>query len=252
MMRQLRQFLAKLATTLDIDPRGLKNVTKINEFFRARRTWLASGGRIDEYLPILGESRSAAGQARGHYFHMDLFVASKIAQQSPQRHVDIGSRIDGFIAHVASFRTVDVLDIRPAQIDGHPQIKFILGDLMDIDVEAIGQTDSLSCLHVIEHIGLGRYGDSIDPNGHLLAADNLLKLLKPNGRLYLACPIGKPRTVFNAHRVFQGDFWPRVLGDRLDLLDFSFIDDNGDLHINAHPEHTFDLSYGCGIYTFKN
>jgi cyclopropane fatty-acyl-phospholipid synthase-like methyltransferase len=92
-------------------------------------------------------------------------VARWVYENRPIRHLDIGSRTDGFIAHVAVFREVEMLDIRDIQ-SNVKNIVFNLEDLMQLPEELVGRFDSVSSLHAIEHFGLGRYGDPIDANGH--------------------------------------------------------------------------------------
>ena len=117
-------------------------------------------------LPILTEWNETSGSL-GAYFFQDQLVARWIHDATPTRHVDVGSRIDGFIGSLSVFREVEVIDIRP-QPEAVHHVKFHQIDLMEDLPEAwVGATDSLSCLHTIEHFGLGRYGDPIDPQGHL-------------------------------------------------------------------------------------
>ena len=152
-------------------------------------------------LPILTEWNESSGHLGG-YFHQDLTVARWIRDAAPSRHVDVGSRIDGFVGNLAVFRPVEVIDIRPqqARIDG---VTFHRLDLMKPLSEAwIGSADSLSCLHTIEHFGLGRYGDPLDPLGHLKGLQQLKQIVRPGGVIYLSTPIGIERLEFNAHRVF--------------------------------------------------
>jgi len=153
-------------------------------------------------LPMLGEWREASGNLGG-YFFQDRLVARWIYDDAPVRHIDIGSRIDGFIGHLSVFRQVDVLDIRPQKID-IPGVRFHQLDLTkplnDLWIEC---AESLSCLHTIEHFGLGRYGDELDPLGHLKGLDQITRILKPGGRFYLSTPIGRERIEFNAHRIFS-------------------------------------------------
>ena len=71
--------------------------------------------------PCLTDRFEESGAARGHYFHQDLLVAQRIFDSAPARHVDMGSRIDGFVAHVASFREPEQRDLRenlPFERDG--------------------------------------------------------------------------------------------------------------------------------------
>jgi SAM-dependent methyltransferase len=124
-----------------------------------------------------------------------------IYQAKPVRHVDIGSRFDGFVAHVASYREIEVIDIRPIQAV-IPGVVFMRMDMMSSKVTMENYCDSISCLHALEHFGLGRYGDPLDPEGHVKGLQNIAKLLKLSGRLYLSVPVGVERIEFNANRVF--------------------------------------------------
>lgn len=235
---------------LGIDPRRLKDVRHLRRYMRDRRQWLTRGGAIDVNFPILGDFNQSAGTASGHYFHMDLLIARLIADAKPERHLDVGSRIDGFVAHVAAFRSIEIMDIRPIEIPSHPQISFVQGDLMLAQSDTVGQVDSLSCLHVLEHIGLGRYGDPIDPTGHLNAFSNLVELVAPGGIFYFAAPVGQGKVMFNAHRVFDPTAVPLWEADKLELKRFDYVDDAGALHLRAKPSEAAHLDYGCGIYTF--
>jgi hypothetical protein len=117
--------------------------------------------------------------------------------------------VDGLIGSLAVFREVEVLDIRP-QPSKVRNVKFHQVDLMqELGREWEACTDSLSCLHTIEHFGLGRYGDPLDPQGHLKGLRQLKRMVRPGGVLYLSTPIGRERVEFNAHRVFAPE---RLLG----------------------------------------
>jgi len=148
------------------------------------------GGIITQKRPILTDYTDQAGSANGHYFHQDLLVASFIFVSSPKNHIDIGSRIDGFVAHVASFRKIEVLDVRNLQDTGHQNISFRMLDLTSNNTTNSQISDSISCLHAIEHFGLGRYGDPIDPQGHIKGFNNILNMLENDGTLYISFPIG--------------------------------------------------------------
>lgn len=202
--------------------------------------------------PYPHEKKQQSGTAKGHYFHQDLLVARRIFESRPEKHVDVGSRVDGFVAHVAAFRPIEVLDIRP--MDSRVcNILFKQADLMSPPPEMAGYTDSLSCLHAIEHFGLGRYGDPIDFEGHLKGLNSLYIILKPGGTLYLSCPIGPQRIEFNAHRVFAVKYLLSLFEGKFNLRNFSYVDDRGDLHENVAMtadmlDANFGCQYGCGIF----
>lgn len=213
------------------------------------------GGNITHNYMILDDYKASAGSASGHYFHQDLLVASFIKKDNPIKHIDIGSRIDGFVAHVASFREIDVMDIRNLEISEHKNINFIQKDMMDKNSLEENITDSISCLHAIEHFGLGRYGDKIDINGHINGFNNIIKMLKSGGKLYISFPIGKRNEIhFNAHRVFHHNDifnWNESL-DNIILERFDFVDDRGKLNLNKNLNTDCkEIKFGCGIYTFK-
>jgi len=207
---------------------------------------------IKSFYPCLDDRYSKSGAATGHYFHQDLLVARRINDDNPIRHIDIGSRVDGFVAHVASFREIEVIDIR-SMTSKVKNIKFIRADMMNlVPHELIGSCDSLSCLHAIEHFGLGRYGEPINCNGYFSGFENLSLILKSGGKLYLSTPIGPQRIEFNAHRIFSLEYLLSCLSDKFRLNQFSYIDDSGDLHENVQLstgqiKNNFGCQYGCGV-----
>ena len=252
----LKNLKIKTARILSLIGINIKDILALKNYFRFRRDrkeWLRQGGKITKNFMLLQDYSDNAGSNKGHYFHQDLLVAKMIYDTKPKRHVDIGSRLDGFVAHVASFREIEVIDIRPLEKSSHQNIKFIQADMMNL--QKFPKTDSISCLHAIEHFGLGRYNDPIDIDGHIKGINNLVSMLEENGKLYISFPIGKTDEVhFNAHRVFH----PRsilknhIIRSQMELIRFDYVDDLGDLHLNNKIESTLGkLNYGCGIYTFK-
>lgn len=228
----------------------IRKLRKVRRYFADMRRFEEAGGRITHYFPILHDYNKQAGTATGHYFHQDLLVATFINEANPKRHIDVGSSIDGFVAHVAAFRTIEVLDIRALDDCGHERIKFMQANFMlPLNSELCEITDSLSCLHALEHFGLGRYGDPIDPDGHLKGFVNLHKMLKPSGTLYISFPIGASSVYFNAHRVFDPSEILKWSVGLFKLERFDYVDDSGNLHQRQVIENVPSLKYGCGIYT---
>lgn len=216
-----------------------------------RRYQSAASGRFplhwSQVQPILTDFRAEAGVAHGHYFRQDLWAARRIFAARPTLHVDVGSRIDGFVAHVLSFMPVTVVDIRPltSTIEG---LTFRQGDMCRLDFPS-DSIPSISCLHAIEHVGLGRYGDPIDPDGWLTAMRELGRVLAPGGRLYLGTPIGRERLAFNSERIFD----PRTVlaaFPSLRLVSFDAVDDGDRLVTNADPVRLAEASASCGLFEF--
>jgi hypothetical protein len=250
---KLLDFLRRLRNHVHI--KRLKS-QQLARFRKDRKKFVELGGTVFKDFIILSDWDKLAGEAKGHYFHQDLLVAQFIHQRNPRRHIDVGSRIDGFGAHVAAFRKIEILDIRPLPDTGHSNISFLAGDLMKSSPNREGITDSLSCLHVLEHFGLGRYGDPIDPTGHIKGFVNLIKMLKKEGLLYLSFPIGLQTQVhFNAHRVFHFQevlSWNQYSKVSYTVDRFDYVDDQGELHKQVELlNSSLDVKYGCGIYTIR-
>lgn len=255
MTKKYLKPIAKFLQTFGFDPRKTASLLYYPKFKKQLNEFKRLGGVVTNRYMILQDFADQAGTAGGHYFHQDLLVASFINQKNPIRHIDVGSRIDGFVAHVASFRKIEIIDVRSLKDTGHENIIFMKANLMAEQNCPTEITDSLSCLHVIEHFGLGRYGDPLDPNGHIKGFNNLLRMLKINGTLFISFPIGHQNEVhFNAHRVFHyKDIfkWANVI-DSVKLERFDYVDDTGNLHKNIDINNVeISVEYGCGIYTFK-
>lgn len=212
--------------------------------------------KISTLHPCLHDKSDNAGQGMGHYFNQDLLVAQKIFKNNPKKHVDIGSSVSGFVSNVASFREIEVFDIRPLKIN-IDNIIFKQQDLMELDENYINYTDSVSSLHVLEHFGLGRYGDPIDVDGYEKGFANIVKILKRGGIFYFSVPIGKEQRIeFNAHRVFSiRTILDLANKNDMEAISFSYVDDSGMLHKNINltknqVEKTLNLNWGCGIWEF--
>jgi hypothetical protein len=202
--------------------------------------------------PCPADRNTPNGETRGHYFWQDLYVAQRVFNAAPRHHVDVGSRVDGFVAHVASFRPLTVLDIRAAGISV-PNVTFVQCDLLHLRGDLVGTADSVSCLHALEHFGLGRYGDPLGQNLYEDGFSRLSELLTRGGTLYVSVPIGRQRVEFNAHRVFAVPTILDLAASHFDLERFSYIDDDGDFHMGVDPTalELPRLSYGCGIFEFR-
>ena len=206
-------------------------------------------GRI---YPCLNDKYKNNGSAKGEYFHQDLLVARRIYENKPKKHIDVGSSVAGFVSHVASFREITVIDIRPSIGKSH-NITFVQQDFMaELDKSLISSTDSLSCLHAMEHFGLGRYGDPLNYEGHIIGIENLYNVLKKKGKLYFSVPIGIPQRIeFHAHRKFSPKYLVDLFRGKFRIDYFSYVDGKGDLHENVDINefiHNYNDANGCGIF----
>lgn len=229
-------------------PAFIKNYLDFSRQYKASKKEF----QIESIYPCPADRYESGGVASGPYFHQDLLVARKIFINNPVKHVDIGSRVDGFVAHVASFRNVEVFDVREInnKVTG---IEFRKADLSSPDFNLINYCDSVSSLHAIEHFGLGRYGDTVDYYGYFKGLEHIYKMLIKGGKFYLSVPIGKQRIEFDAHRVFSIGYLLELFKDKYFLTSFSYVDDADNLHkdITLDDEaikNNCNCNYGCGIF----
>jgi SAM-dependent methyltransferase len=201
---------------------------------------------LGDLYPMLLDRSESAGVATGHYFHQDLWVARLVYASRTATHVDVGSRVDGFVAHCAVFTRVIYVDMRP--LPHVPNVRSITGTVTALPF-ASRSIDSLSCLHVLEHIGLGRYGDPIDPLGTERGCAELTRVLAPGGHLYIGIPIGRERVCFNAHRVHAPATVLRYFAG-LRLSASAVVDDSGNLRDPADPLAFADAEYACALLQF--
>jgi len=249
MLKALYRFLVSLS----INPKLIRTSLRGRPYFRRDlkeiREQLKGNNdfKIAFLYPILRDRFDSSGNL-GHYFYEDLTTAQRVFENNPVKHVDVGSRVDGFVAHIATFREIEVFDIREQEAKVK-NIKFVVADFTNIAPELHNYTDSLSSLNVIEHFGLGRYGDPIDVDGHLKGLDSMYKVLKPGGKFYFSTPMGFPQRIeFNAHRVFSLEYLLKVFEPRYNIDHFSYIDDKGNLYKNVtlDPEK-ITSSCGCRL-----
>lgn len=207
--------------------------------------------RLTDSIPVLFD-RSPFTPFDAHYFYQDNWFVRQLYLNRPETHVDIGSRVDT-VGHVAAFVHAVFVDLRPLEAKWD-SLECVSGDLLNLPFpdESI---DSLSCLHVAEHVGLGRYGDTLDPEGTKKSARELARVLARGGNLYFSVPVGRARVCFNAHRIHS----PRtVLGyfDGLELMELSGITDGvgtkpGRFVKNIPIDVLEGSEYACGLFWFK-
>lgn len=244
-----------LSDQIGIDPRKtLRSVLGLprymRDFLRFRSGY---AGRI-ELLPCLQDWYEEGGMTKSEYFWQDLLVARSIFKANPEKHVDVGSLVHGFVAHVASFREIEVFDVRAVSTQ-IPGIIFKQADLMQPAPEMTDYCDSLSCLHALEHFGLGRYGDPVDPGGFERGLANMAALVKKGGVFYLSVPIGSARVEFNGQRVVE----PQVViqlarANSLELRELTLIRHGGEVEVllpdAARLSELARQRYVLGMFTF--
>lgn len=207
----------------------------------------------NKYLwPITKEKYATAGSVN-NYFWQDLWAARLINKSGVKKHFDIGSRIDGFVAHVLSAGIeVSLIDIRefPWEVEN---LNTIIDDATSLSQIPDDSIESMSALCSLEHFGLGRYGDPVDPEACFHCFEQIQKKLKRGGKLYISVPVGKERVEFNAHRVFYPSTIIEAFSS-LELVEFACtaagkIEYNVDIH--KYDEHSSNGNYRYGLFYFQ-
>jgi SAM-dependent methyltransferase len=230
-----------------LDPLQPLGLARLPRYFAQLVTYRASerhlAVRLRDTYPCLADSGRQT-PFDPHYFYQGAWLARELAAAKPSRHVDVGSSVL-MVSTVSALVPTVFVDYRPLQVE-LPGLECVAGDACRLPFSD-RSVPSLSCLHVVEHIGLGRYGDPIDPEGSAKAARELARVLAPGGRLYLSAPVGRARVCFNAHRVFDPQALPQMFPG-LRRTSFSFVDDAGAFHRGGDPAAAAGSEYACGMY----
>lgn len=202
--------------------------------------------RASDMHPYL-EDRTKVTPFDHHYIYHPAWAARILAQTRPEKHIDISS-ILSFSTQVSAFIPMEFYDYRPATVT-LSALYCGKADLTNLHF-ADDSIPSLSCMHTIEHIGLGRYGDPMDPQGDLKAIKELKRVVAPGGSLLFVTPTGKAAIHFNAHRIYS---YAQILSyfEGWSLENFALIMDDGSFKAVATEQEADSQSYGCGCYWFK-
>jgi SAM-dependent methyltransferase len=186
--------------------------------------------------------RTATTLVEPTYLLQDTWCARKIAQRRPERHVDVASSVKS-MAIIAQFAPVTFVDIRAVEIEVNG-FSFVSGTVLELPF-ADQSVASLSSLCVIEHIGLGRYGDPFDARGSEKAAAELGRVLARGGDLYVSVPVDSEcRIYFNGHRAFTREYL-LALFPGLDLAEDRYIYGRA-----LYPRYEPERGFGTGLYHF--
>lgn len=203
--------------------------------------------RFSQQYPCL-DDRTKMTSFDPHYAYHLAWAARVLAAHKPEKHVDISSGLP-FSLMVSAFIPVEFYDIRPVEMK-LPNLSCGKADLVELPF-ADNSIKSLSCMHTIEHVGLGRYGDALDPNGDIKAMKELQRVLAPGGLLLFVVPVGQPKMRFNAHRIYS---YEQVCSyfKALKLVVFDLLPDDhihGLIH-NADERIVSAQRFGCGCFLF--
>ena len=219
--------------------------------FNHKSPLLSDNGRFiceqKDIYPCLNDNTATTGFDAHYVFHT-AWAARILAESKPEKHVDIGSSLY-FVTNVSAFVPFEFYDYRPANL-GLSNLTSGEANLLELPF-ADNSIASLSCMHVVEHIGLERYGDPFDPQGDLKAMSELSRVLKQQGQLLFVVPVGhRSRIQYNAHRIYT---FKSIIDtfSNLSLEKFSLITDDGGFIDNASEQESDLQKYGCGCFWFK-
>lgn len=220
--------------------------TYIKDFCKFQK----NNNRQSNYLsyPIL-QDKTKNTLFETHYLYHPAWAARILSKTKPKKHIDISSTIN-FCSIISAFIPVEFYDYRPAKIK-LSNLMTGSADLTKLNFKS-NSIKSLSCMHTIEHIGLGRYGDKIDNNGDIKAINELKRVLAKDGDLLIVLPVGKSATCFNAHRIYSYEDVITYFNG-LRLMEFSMIPDGHTQAIiyNCNPKVVSKQKFACGCFWFK-
>ena len=215
------------------------------DLFNSLDTQKKLSNQWDDIQPCLND-KTTVTPFDAHYIYHPAWAARIIKKINPEKHVDISSTVH-FCTMLSAFVPVEFYDYRPAKLN-LSNLESKQGDLNKLPFQT-ESVISISCMHTIEHIGLGRYGDKIDPDGDLNAIAELQRVVAKGGNLLLVTPLGQPALRFNAHRIYSFEMIHNLFND-FELKNFSFIDDLDNYIENADPSSVKHSSFGCGCFWY--
>lgn len=177
------------------------------------------------------------------YFYQDCWAAKHIFKLKPDHHYDVGSHIKT-IGIISQFVPVTMIDIRPPDIE-LSGLYFKKGSILELPFND-NSLDTLSSLCVVEHIGLGRYGDQIDQYGSEKAIKELKRVLKIGGILLISIPVDRENIIYyNAHRAFTREYLLNLFDD-FEILEEKYIYGN-----KIYDNYDKSKGFGTGLYILK-
>lgn len=244
----VKEIVKKAEKKIFYEKKKVEFFNDLKSFEKNREPGTRPAFEIKKLIPFFSDNTSTTS-FDPHYTYHPAWAARVLNSIKPIVHVDISSTLN-FSAIASAFVPIEFYDYRPAALK-LSNLATGRADLLSLDFSD-DSIESLSCMHTVEHIGLGRYGDKVDYNGDLKAIKELQRVVAPKGNLLFVVPIGKRRIEFNAHRIYNVEDILDAF-DELKLVEFSLIpDDFEDSGIITDASYEFAnmQDWGCGCFWF--
>jgi len=230
------------------------NITALPSYKKEYRKFTKISSMAEERFPLNWDNRFPCLTDKtiettfdSHYIYHPAWASRILAQTRPELHIDISSTLH-FCTMLSAFMPVKFYDYRPASLT-LSNLSSEKADLLNLPFQN-DSISSVSCMHTIEHIGLGRYGDPLDYDGDIKAIKELIRVTKNTGDILFVTPVGQPKLMFNGQRIYS---YQQVISyfTNCTLMNFSLIPDSGGIINNADPELVKEQKYGCGCFWFR-
>lgn len=177
------------------------------------------------------------------YFFQDSWAAKHIFELKPKYHYDVGSSAMT-IGILSQFVPITMIDIRPIELELE-NLFFKEGSILSLPYKD-NSLETISSLCVVEHIGLGRYGDPIDQFGSEKAIEELKRVLKIGGIILFSVPVDNENKVyFNAHRAFTRSYILELFSN------FEILDEKYHYGKKMFDKYDEKKGFGTGLYKLR-
>ena len=152
-------------------------------------------------------------------------VCEKYIDAIKDKNIAVIGSIDPWIEAIlvnAGAKSVTTVEFNVPVCD-HPVIRTMSYDDF---TKSTYEYDAIFSYSSIEHAGLGRYGDPLNPNGDIETMEHIYRTLKPGGLCVVGFPVGRDAVVWNAHRIYGEKRLPLIYLSKFKELEWVGLEKN--------------------------